>query len=100
MTGPSSLKNLAFACDFAMPLAMGMNLGMNVRHDTDWVTASLDSDGLTTAIVIQCPLSRVEFKPWGTRTMLWVGDASVVVTAEEAERISAFLAPPVDGGMR
>jgi hypothetical protein len=91
-----SLAMLTQACDLAMPLAMGMNIGLNVRRATDQVTASLDTEALDSALVVECALSRVSIVRSAVANMLWLGDLSVVVTTAEANAIESFLHPAID----
>jgi hypothetical protein len=91
-----SLAMLTQACDLAMPLAMGMNIGLNVRRATDQVTASLDTEALDSALVVECDLTRVKIVRSSVAHMLWLGDLSVVVTTAEADAIEAFLHPAID----
>ncbi|MDR6642789.1 hypothetical protein J2X57_002001 [Luteibacter sp. 1214] len=87
-----ALRMLRLACDFAMPLAMGLNLGLNVRADDNVIVASLDGDQITSSIVTSCPLSAVIFRrSRATQTVLWLGDTSIVLTPAEAASIEAFL---------
>lgn len=95
----ASLRLLRMSCDFALPLAMGLNIGINVRADEDRVTASLDADTMTSAVVLQCPLSRVSLRRTGALvTMLWLGDVSIVLTDDEAAALQGFFSSALDDG--
>lgn len=95
-----ALRLLRLSCDFAIPLAMGLNLGINVRAEDGSLTviASLDGEQITSAIIMSCAMDQVAFRrTCVTRTMLWLGDVSIVLTPAEAAKVEAFLNDPMVG---